>query len=130
MTEPVTTTAAAALAATTTATTAAAGMTAAMLGADPLPWAIGAAGAAIAFLLRAPSGAKAAIANGAISVLFGGLGAPFAARVIAHQFGDVYANDLVLAAVLSIAWPWLVPIVWGWFRKSADAMPVPKSGGQ
>ncbi len=127
MTEPVTTTAAIV---TTATTVAAAGVTASQLGADPLPWAIGAAGAAIAFLLRAPSGAKAAIANGAISVLFGGLGAPFAARVIAHQCGDVYANDLVLAAVLSIAWPWLVPIVWGWFRKSADAMPVPKSGGQ
>ncbi|WP_288253751.1 hypothetical protein [uncultured Hydrogenophaga sp.] len=127
MTEPVTTTAAIV---TTATTVAAAGVTASQLGTDPLPWAVGAAGAAIAFLLRAPSGAKAAIANGAISVLCGGLGAPYAARVIAYQFGEVYANDLVLAAVLSIGWPWLVPLCMGWITRVFGAAPQPKSGGQ
>lgn len=129
MPEPTTTTAAA-IVATTTATVATAGVTAAQLGAEPLPWVVGAGGAAIAFLLRAPTGAKVAIANGAISVLCGGLGAPFLASVIAHQFDPVYANDLVLAAVLSIGWPWLVPLGMGWVSRVFGGLPLPKSGGQ
>lgn len=113
-----------------TLTAALAGGTASQLGADPWPWIVGATGAAIAFLMRAPTTGRIALANGAISILFGGIGAPYAASLLSHYVHPVWANDLVLAAVLSIAWPWLVPIVWGWFRKAGDALPLPKSGGQ
>lgn len=128
MAEPTST---AAIVATTAATVATAGVTATQLGADPLPWVIGAAGAAIAFLLRSePTSAKVALGHGAISVLCGGLGAPFLASVIAHRFDPVYANDLVLAAALSIGWPWIVPLGMGWLSRVFGGLPLPKSGGQ
>lgn len=111
-------------------TAALAGATASQLGIDPWPWIVGAAGAAIAFLMRAPTIGRIAVANGGISILFGGLGAPYAAALLSHYVDPVWANDLVLAAVLSIGWPFFVPIAMGWFERFASALPVRRDGGQ
>lgn len=108
-------------AATVTAVTA--GVTAAQLGVDPWPWIIGSAGAAIAYLMRVPSDPRVAIANGGISILFGGLGAPFLANVIESKLDPAYANDLVFAAILSIGWPWLVPLAMGWVTRFVNVQP-------
>lgn len=114
----------------TIATAAAAGATAAQLGADPLPWIIGSGGAAVAFLLRRPANWDHALAHGLISVFAGGIGAPWAATVVAHYLNPVLANDLVLAAALSIGWPFLVPLVMAWITRVFGALPERKNGGQ
>lgn len=111
-------------------TAAVAGITAGQLGADPLPWIVGGFGAAIAFLLRQPATLKFTIAHSAISVFCGGVGAPWAATVVAHYVNPVLANDLVLAFALSIGWPVLVPLLMGWFTRVAGALPATKNGGQ
>lgn len=108
----------------------AAGVTAGHLGADPLPWIIGSGGAAVAFLLRRPAKWDYALAHGAISVFAGGIGAPWVATVVAHYVHPVVANDLVLAAVLSIGWPVLLPLAMGWVTRVFGALPERKSGGQ
>ncbi len=113
-----------------TLTAATAGATAAQLGADPWPWIVGSAGAAIAFLMRAPTTRQVAIAHGAISILCGGLGAPFAASILSHYVNPVWANDLVLAAVLSIGWPFFVPLAMAWFERIFGALPVRRDGSQ
>lgn len=107
-----------------------AGITAGHLGADPLPWIVGSFGAAVAFLLRRPAKWDYALAHGFISVFCGGVGAPWAATVVAHFADPVLANDLVLAFALSIGWPVLVPMVMGWIARVAGAAPVTKGGGQ
>ncbi len=112
------------------ATAAAAGATAAQLGADPMPWIIGSGGAAVAFLLRRPANWDHALAHGLISVFAGGIGAPWAATVVAHYLHPVLANDLVLAAALSIGWPFLVPLAMGWITRVFGALPERKNGEQ
>ena len=98
------------------ATAAVAGATAAQLGADPWPWIVGSGGAAVAFLLRTPATWQFALGHGAISVFAGGIGAPFAATILAHYIHPVWANDLLLAGVLSVGWPWLVPLLMERFK--------------
>lgn len=114
-------------------TAAMAGATAAQLGADPLPWIIGSGGAAVAFLLRRPATWDHALAHAAISVFAGGIGAPWLANYMAHYIKPAPTDglDLVLAAVLSVCWPFFVPLVQArvvkWF---GDGTPAPKNGGQ
>ena len=113
-----------------TITAATAGATAAQLGADPWPWIVGSAGAAIAFLMRAPVERRVAVTNGLISVLCGGIGAPFVASLASHYVHPVWANDLVWAAVLSIGWPFLVPLAMGWIERFSGALPARRDGSQ
>lgn len=98
-------------AAASVATVGAAGVTAIQLGADPIPWALGAFGATVVYAYRKPSTRARALVNGGISVLIGGVGAPWAAALAGHYLGAVWANDYVMAFGLSAAWPWLVPVV-------------------
>lgn len=93
------------------ATVGAAGVTALQLGADPVPWALGAFGATVVYAYRKPSTRTIALVNGGISVVIGGIAAPWAAAIAGHYLGPVWANDYVMAFGLSAAWPWLVPIV-------------------
>jgi hypothetical protein len=95
----------------TAATVGAAGITAMQLGADPLPWVIGAFGGTVVFAYRRPSTRAVALVNGGISILLGGIAAPWAASIAGHYLGAVWANDYVMAFGLSAAWPWLVPVV-------------------
>lgn len=113
-----------------TLTAATAGAVATQLGVDPLPWIVGSAGAAIAFLMRAPTAPKIALANGLISILCGGLGAPFLANIVEAKVDAIYANDLVYAAILSVAWPFFVPLVMAWVERIFGALPVNRQGGQ
>lgn len=110
------------------ATAVVAGVTAGTLGADPLPWIVGSGGAAVAFLLRRPTTWNHALAHALISVFCGGVGAPWVATVISHYVHPVLANDLVLAAVLSIGWPVLVPIVMDKVLKHFGASPAQPTG--
>lgn len=98
-------------AAASVATVGAAGVTALQLGADPVPWALGAFGATVVYAYRKPSTRAIALVNGGISVVIGGIAAPWAATLAGHYLGSVWANDYVMAFGLSAAWPWLVPVV-------------------
>lgn len=106
-----------AIAAVTTG--AVAGAVALSTGADPLPWGLGAFGAAVVYAYRRPDDRTKALVNFGISVMIGGLGAPWVASVLRHEFGDVWGNDYVLAFVLSAAWPWLVPAAFGLYERVA-----------
>lgn len=96
----------------TGATIATAGLTALQLGADPIPWAIGAAGSTVVYAYRKPATRAHALANGVICVFLGGVGAPFAGQLLAHYFGPLWANEYMLAGLLSVAWPWAAPAIW------------------
>ncbi len=97
-------------AAASIATVGAAGVTALQLGSDPVPWLLGAFGATVVYAYRKPSTRAKALANGGISVVLGGIGAPWAASLFGHYLGAVWANDYVMAFLMSAAWPWLAPI--------------------
>lgn len=86
-----------------------AGATAVTIGADPIPWAIGAAGGTVAYAYRMPETRLKALSNGIISVFFGGLIAPFTSALIATKVGPEWANDYVLAIAMSAGWPWALP---------------------
>jgi hypothetical protein len=88
-------------------------------GADPLPWALGAFGAAVVYAYRRPDDRAKALVNFGISVLIGGLVAPWAAATIRHQFGTVWGNDYVMALVMSAAWPWLIPAAFSLYERVA-----------
>jgi MFS family permease len=96
----------------TSATVLAAGVTAAGLGADPLPYVIGAAGATVVYAYRKAATRAHALANGMISVFLGGVGAPYAGSLLAHYVDPVWSNHYLLAGVLSVVWPWAAPVVW------------------
>ncbi len=115
----------------TGATIAAAGVTAAQMGADPLPWVIGAAGSTVVYAYRKPATRELALANGVVSVFLGGIGAPFAGTVLAHYVSPIWANEYVLAGVLSVAWPWAAPVLWRRLVAAFNAMTLPtKPGGR
>jgi hypothetical protein len=96
----------------TTATVAMAGITAVQLGADPIPWIIGAAGSTVVYAYRKPSTRAHALANGVICVFLGGVGAPFAGQLLTHYAGPLWSNEYMLAGLLSVAWPWAAPVAW------------------
>lgn len=105
----------------TGATVATAAFTASHLGADPVPWIIGAAGSTVVYAYRKPATKAHALANGVICIFLGGIGAPFVGQLLAHYFGEIWANEYVLAGVLSAAWPWAAPAVWSRALAFADA---------
>jgi hypothetical protein len=113
----------------TAGTVAAAGVTAAQLGMDPLPWVIGAAGSTVVYAYRSPATRAHALANGVVSVFLGGVGAPYAATLVAHYANPVLANQYVLAGVLSVAWPWAAPVVWRRAVAMFNALVQPAKGG-
>lgn len=113
----------------TAGTVAAAGVTAAQLGMDPLPWVIGSAGATVVYAYRSPATRVHALANGVVSVFLGGVGAPYAATLIAHYADPVLANPYVLAGVLSVAWPWAAPVMWAKAVAMFNALVQPAKGG-
>lgn len=93
-------------------TAAAAGITASQLGHDPLPWVIGAAGSTVVYAYRKPATRAHALANGMVCVFLGGVGAPWAGTLVAFYFGQMWANEYMLAGALSVAWPWATPVIW------------------
>lgn len=113
----------------TAGTVAAAGVTAAQLGADPLPWVIGAMGSTVVYAYRKPATRAHALANGVVSVFLGGVGAPYAGTLVAHYLDPVLANPYVLAGVLSVAWPWAAPVVWRRAVATFNALTQPAKGG-
>ena len=106
-----------AIAAATTG--AVAGVVAVSTGADPLPWAIGAFGAAVVYAYRRPTDRAKAPVNFGLSVPIGGMVAPWAAAATRHQFGEVWGNDYVMALVMSAAWPWLIPAAFSMYERVA-----------
>jgi len=113
----------------TAGTVAAAGVTAAHLGMDPLPWVIGAAGGTVVYAYRSPATRAHALANGIVSVFLGGVGAPYGATLVGHYVDPILANPYVLAGVLSVAWPWAAPIMWGKAVAMFDALVKPAQKG-
>lgn len=96
-----------------------AGAVAVSTGADPLPWALGAFGAAVVYAYRRPDDRAKALVNFGISVLIGGLVAPWAAAATRDNFGHVWGNDYVMAFVMSAAWPWLIPAAFSLYERVA-----------
>jgi MFS family permease len=94
------------------ATTVAAAVTAVQIGADPIPWAIGAAASTVVYAYRTPATRSQALANGVICIFIGGVCAPWVGRIISEYHGAVWSNDYVLAGFMAAVWPWAAPIVW------------------
>ena len=87
-------------------------------------------GAAIIYVYRKESGRGKVIANSIISIFCGGVVAPWAGGLIAFYFGQRWANDYVLAGVISMGWPWLLPIVWGKVQQVVASGQVPAATAQ
>ncbi len=98
-----------------------AGTTAHQLGRDPVPWLIGAAAVTVVYAYFRPADKPKAIANGVISVLLGGIGAPFlGAYLVKWEWIDpAPINDWLVAGVLGAGWPWLVPVLFDLFKRRA-----------
>lgn len=96
-----------------------AGVTADQIGANPLLWALGAFGATGVYVYRKPSTRGRALFNGGVSVLMGGIVAPWASKVTGHYIDPVVGNEYVMALLLSAAWPWLVPAAFGFYERIA-----------
>jgi hypothetical protein len=99
-------------AAATVATVTTAGVTASQMGLDPMLWAIGAAGSTVVYAYRTPATRAHALANGVVCVFLAGVGAPYAAAVMLQYVHPVWANEYMLAGVMSVAWPWAAPVIW------------------
>lgn len=98
------------------ATAATAGVAASAAGIDPWPWVIGGFGAAIVYVKRPASSKPDAVINAMISVMIGGIVAPWAAAGVGHYLTQSLANDYALAFLLSSLWPWLVPVFMDKFK--------------
>lgn len=96
----------------TVGTVVAAGVTSAQIGLDPIPWAIGALASTVVHAYRTPSTRSKALANGVVCIFIGGICAPWASHLIGFYYGDVWANQYVMAGVMAAAWPWAAPVVW------------------
>jgi hypothetical protein len=90
-------------------------------GVEPLGYVIGAMAATVVYAYRKPSTREKALANGLICIFMGGVVAPWSGGLIEFYFGSRWVNDLVLAGVLSAAWPWLMPVVWERFQSKVGA---------
>jgi hypothetical protein len=98
-----------------------AGVTADGLGFNPVLWALGAFGASGVYAYRKPATRSHALFNGGVSVLMGGMVAPWAAAALGHYTDPVLGNEYVMALALSCAWPWLVPAAFGLYEKFAGS---------
>jgi hypothetical protein len=73
----------------------------------------------VVYAYRRPDDRAKALVNFGISVLIGGLVAPWAAAAIRDNFGQVWGNDYVMAFVMSAAWPWLIPAAFSLYERFA-----------
>lgn len=89
--------------------------TAAYLGLDWLPWAVGAAGSTVVYAYKPPSTRAKALANGVISVFLGGVGGPALVDVASNYFEVAWLSNfstvLLASGVLAVAWPWAAPVI-------------------
>jgi len=97
----------------TAASAVTAGATAVTIGADPIPWAIGAAAASVVYAYKRPETRAHAVADAVICIFIGGLVAPYAGSIIQVYYGDVWANEYVLAGLMAASWPWVGPVLFG-----------------
>jgi hypothetical protein len=99
-------------AAATVTAVAAAGITSFQIGLDPIPWAIGAMASTVVYAYRTPSTRSKALANGLVCIFIGGVCAPWTSQLVRFYYDAVWANDYVLAGIMSAAWPWAAPVAW------------------
>lgn len=83
---------------------------AASLGFDPLPWIIGAIGGIIVRVKMPTTSRVDSIINGVISVMLGGLAAPWGSKLIAFK-GLPEPGVYLVAFVLAAAWPWIATFI-------------------
>lgn len=115
-----------------TAAAATAGATAAgaaAIGLDPVLWGIGAFGGAVAYLYRQADTRPVALANFCVSLMLGGMAAPAASQRIEAFAQEQKTEGLMglllslgasahlLAVVLALAWPVVVPFAWEHLKK-------------
>lgn len=90
-----------------------------MVGFDPWPWIIGAVGGIIVRVKLPPTTRADTLANGAISVMLAGLGAPWISRVIA-AYGVPEPSVYMMAFILAVAWPWVASLVLQFARRKIE----------
>lgn len=82
------------------------------LGFDPWPWILGILGGVIIRVKLPPTSRPDGLVNGAISVVLGGVVAPWGSTAMAATVGPSIAPDpYVLAFALACLWPWLANII-------------------
>lgn len=85
------------------------GYVATTLGFDPWTWMLGAFGGVIIRAKLPPSSRPDGLINGSISVMLGGLVAPWLSLALATTWGHQLApNVYVTAFILASAWPWMI----------------------
>ncbi len=117
-----------------TTTAATAGLSAQLNGFDPLPWIVATAGMVYMLARSEPDPSKDvnrqrkdALANGLVSLVFGGLGGPFTAAAIGIYFDPRLESPLLMAFLISAfwqvvaykIWPAIWPILKGWLQRKA-----------
>lgn len=82
------------------------------LGFDVWPWVLGAFGASIVQVYKAPESRPKAIINSSISVVVGGVVSPFVTSYswIRENFDDRFIATYAVSFLLAAAWPWVLPI--------------------
>lgn len=90
------------------------------IGSDPVPWALAAFGAAIAYVKNPPTSRLDAIANAGISVILGGIGAPVAAALAGKYVAPELQNSWLMAFAIAVAWPRAVALGWTFLSKRAE----------
>ena len=96
------------------------------LGFDPWPWVIGAMGGGIVRVKLPPTSRIDSIANGVISVMLAGFGAPSILSWFAYYFKGIPVPNIYLVAfIVAVVWPWLVKFGWDtgktWFTKRSES---------
>lgn len=88
------------------------------LGFDPWPWVLGILGGVIIRVKLPPTSRLDGLVNGAISVVLGGVVAPWGAVAMSASLGPAIApNAYVLSFALACLWPWIANII---NQKSGD----------
>ena len=107
----------------------AAGVTSTQIGMDPIPWAIGAAGATVVQAHFKVDTRGKAFSNWVICIFMGGIIAPWVGLLISDNYPGVWSNDYVLAGFLSVAWPWLTPVLWERAKQAIQALVIGPAKG-
>lgn len=80
------------------------------LGFDPLTWILGAIGGVVIRVKLPPTTRPDSIANGVISVILAGLGAPMVTHWL--SIGGVHANIYLVSFIIAACWPWVLSVGW------------------
>lgn len=103
----------------------ASGASAFISGLDPLRWGLSAFGMAVVWAYFPATTRSKTLVNAGISLVLGGVVAPWCAVAVGVYVNPKLSNDYVTAFFLSASWPWLIqygiPAVTGWLKRKVEA---------